>query len=114
LASLRATDTRRAAAGSRGSTDATAGTAVRSRTVRKILRLDARARHLLARYERARGRATRPKAQAYAVLDEASSLEVTLTGMQLGELRRVRGDVAREAAPPGSAQPDDPPTTITR
>ena len=114
MASPRASDTPPAAVGSRSSPDATAGTPVHSRKVRKILRLDARAQRLLTRYERARGRATRAKAQAYAVLDEASSLEVTLTDTQLGELRRARGDVVREAAPPGSAQPDDPPTTITR
>ena len=82
-------------------------TPVRSRKVRKILRLEARARRLLTRYERALSRATRAKAQAHAMLDNASTLEFTLTGTQLGELRRARGEVAGIGAssyptPPGT------------
>jgi len=77
-------------------------TPVRSRKVRKILRLEDRARRLLTRYERALERATRAKAQAHVLLDEVSGLEYALTGTQLGELRRQRGEVARAQAPPPS------------
>ena len=84
-------------------------TPVRSRKVRKILRLEARARRLLTRYERFLDRAVRAKAQAHAALDEASLLEFTLTGTQLGELRRMRGQVARGEAPPDST-PTTPPS----
>ena len=89
-------------------------TPLRSRKVRTILRLEARARRLLTRYERALRKATRAKQQAHVVLDEAHGIEHALTGTQLGELRRARGDVAREAVPPGSARPDDPSTTTPR
>ena len=75
-------------------------TPVRSRKVKKIVRLEARGRRLLTRYERALSRATRAKAQAHAVLDEASLLEFTLTGTQLGELRRARGESPPHATPP--------------
>ena len=88
-----------------------AATPVRSRKVRKILRLEAHARRLLTRYERALDKATRAKGQAHALLDAASRLEVALTGTQLGELRRVRGEAARETARPGSAIAEHPPTT---
>lgn len=71
-----------------------------SRKVDEIVRLEARARRLLTRYERLLGRATRAKAQAYMVLDKASSLEFALTGTQLGELRRARGESPRHATPP--------------
>ena len=102
MASRRVTGTSPAGAGS--STDAT-GTPVRSRKVRKVLRLDARARRLLARYERALAEATRAMGQARALLDDADGIESSLTGTQLGELRRARGGVAREPGPPASAQP---------
>ena len=69
------------------------------------MHLEARARRLLTRYERLLGRATRAKAQAHAVLDQASSLEFTLTGTQLGELRRSRGEVARVEASSDSTPP---------
>jgi hypothetical protein len=84
---------------------------VRSRKVRKILRLEARARRLLTRYERARDKATRAKGQAHALLDAANRFELTLTGTQLGELRRVRAEAAGERAGPGSSQPEHPSTT---
>ena len=84
---------------------------VRSRKVRKILRLEARARRLLTRYERALDKATRAKGQAHTLLDAAGRLELALTGTQLGELRRTRGEAAREAARPGSAAAEHPPTT---
>ena len=88
-----------------------AATPVRSRKVRKILRLEACARRLLTRYERALDKATRAKGQAHTLLDEASRLELALTGTQLGELRRVRGEVARETARSASAEPEPPATT---
>jgi len=88
-----------------------AATSVRSRKVRRILRLEARARRLLTRYERALDKATRAKGQAHALLDAANRFELTLTGTQLGELRRARGEAARE--PAGPAQPEHPSTTTT-
>ena len=87
-----------------------AATPVRSRKVRKILRSEARARRLLTRYERALDRATRAKGQAHMLLEEASRLELTLTGTQLGELRRARGEAARETAQPRSAHAAHSPT----
>ena len=86
-----------------------ATTPVRSRKVRRVLRLEARARRLLTRYERALDKATRAKGQAHALLDAANRFELTLTGTQLGELRRARGEAAREPARP--AQPEHPSTT---
>jgi hypothetical protein len=86
-------------------------TLARSRKVRRILRLEARARRLLTRYEQALGRATQAKGQAHALLDQASRLELALTGTQLGGLRRARGEVAREAAPADPTPPSHPPTT---
>jgi hypothetical protein len=88
-----------------------AGTPVRSRKVRKILRLEARARGLLARYERALAQATRAMGQARALLDDASGLEYSLTGTQLGELRRGRAETAGAAAALGATPPDRPVTT---
>ena len=88
-----------------------AATPVRSRKVRKILRLEACARRLLTRYERALDKATRAKGQAHTLLDAASQLELALTGTQLGELRRARGEAARETARPGSAIAEHPRTT---
>jgi hypothetical protein len=90
-----------------------AATPVRSRKVRKILRLEARARRLLTRYERALDKATRAKGQAHALLDAASGLEFSLIGTQLGELRRARGEAAREPARPGYDQPEHPATTTS-
>ena len=86
-----------------------AATPVRSRKVRKVLRLEARVRRLLTRYERALDKATRAKGQAHVLLDAANRFELTLTGTQLGELRRARGEAAREPARP--AQPEHPSTT---
>jgi len=65
---------------------------LRSRKVRKILALEARARRLLTRYERALDRAVRAKAEAHHVLDQAHGIEWTLTGGQLVELHRARGE----------------------
>jgi hypothetical protein len=65
-----------------------------SRKVRTILRFEARARRLLARYERALAAATRAKGQAHVLLDEADTLERALSGDQLHELHHARAQVA--------------------
>ena len=87
--------------------------AMASRQVRRIVRLEARANRLLVRWDRARRRATRAKKQAYAVFDEMTSLEHTLTGRQLAELRRARGEAAAVAAPDSARQPHHAVTTAT-
>lgn len=76
----------------------------RVRTVRTILQLETRAQRLLVRYEQTLAAATRAKGQAYALLDEAHTLERALTGPELEALWRGRaesvthkGDAAREA-----------------
>ena len=89
-----------AAADSRGLTDTVAGTSSRSRKVRKILRLEARAQRFLARYERALATTASAMSQARAVLDEAQILEGSLTGAQLAELRRGRAEALAIAATP--------------
>ena len=63
---------------------------IRSRKVRRILRLEARAQKLLARYDKHHARIEPWKRKGEALLDEARAIELTLTGGQLGELRRVR------------------------
>ncbi|MBI4522140.1 MAG: hypothetical protein HY701_14990 [Gemmatimonadetes bacterium] len=95
------------------SAGAMAGAPARSRKVRKILRFEARAHRLLARYERALARATHAMAQARALLDNASLLESSLTGTQLGELRRGRPDAAGVGTAP-VATPLDRTFTTTR
>ena len=65
-----------------------------SRKVRTILRLEARARRLLARYERALAAATRAKGHAHVLLDEADTLERALSGDQLRDLHHARAHVA--------------------
>jgi hypothetical protein len=65
-----------------------------SRTVRAILRLEARSRRLLARYERALTAATQAKGQAHVLLDEADGLERALKGDQLRELHHARAQAA--------------------
>ncbi|MBI4607500.1 MAG: hypothetical protein HY726_00645 [Candidatus Rokubacteria bacterium] len=64
---------------------------VRSRKVGKILRLEARAQKILARYETHHARGEPWKRKGKALLDKARAMELTLTGGQLGELRRARG-----------------------
>jgi len=64
---------------------------VRSRKVLKIFRLEARAQKLVARYEKHHARIEPWKLRADRLLREARAIELTLTGGQLGELRRVRG-----------------------
>jgi len=83
----------------------------RSRKVRKILRLEARARRLLKRHDEAFLRATRAKAHAYDLLNQAQLLEYELTGTQLGELRRARSEAAKPAPGPEASGPGRPPTT---
>ena len=83
-----------------------AGAPARTRKVRKILRFEARARRLLTRYERALARATGAMAQARALLDDASVLESSLTGTQLGELRRGRPAAAGVGHAPEATPPD--------
>lgn len=62
----------------------------RSRKVRKILRLEAQAHKLLARYETHHARIEPWKQKGEALLEEARAIELTLTGGQMGELRRAR------------------------
>ena len=85
--------------GSRGSAGAMAPLAMASRQVRRIVRLEARANRLLVRWDRARRRAMRAKAQVYALFDEVTGLEQALTDPQLAELRRARGEVSAAAKP---------------
>ncbi len=90
---------------------ATAGTPARSRAVRKILRLEARAQELLARYARALDTATRAKAQAYVLLDDAQVLEASLTGAELEEVRRGRAEALGVPRASAATPPDRPVTT---
>ncbi len=73
---------------------------IRSRKVRRILALEARARRLLTRYERARDKAVRARIEVHRVLDQAQLLEITLTGGELGELHRGRSALGQRPAPP--------------
>ena len=86
---------------------------IRSRKVRRILALEARARRLLTRYERARDKAVRAKVEVHRVLDQAQLLEITLTGGQLAELHRGRGALGQRPAHPdaGSDHHAGSPTT---
>ena len=87
--------------------------AMASRQVRRIVRLEDRANRLLGRWDRARRRAVRAKAQAHALLDEVISLEHTLTDAQLAELRRARGEALSPAEPDSARQPHHAVTTPT-
>jgi hypothetical protein len=69
-----------------------------SRTVRAILRLEARAQRLLAQYERALTAATQAKGLAHVLLDEADGLERALSGDQLRELHHARAQAAAGAS----------------
>ena len=87
---------------------------LRSRKVRKILALEARARRLLTRYERALDRAVRAKAEAHHVLDQAQGIEWTLTGGQLAALHRGRAEQGpRPTHPDAGAATLSSPTTTT-
>jgi hypothetical protein len=76
-----------------------ASAAAPSRSVRTILRLEARARRLLTRYERALTAATQAKGQAHVLLDEADGLERALRGDQVRELHHARAQAAAGATP---------------
>jgi hypothetical protein len=104
LASAGATEASSANAARVG--EASSRTPARSRKVRKILRLEARAQRLLARYETALAKATGAMAKARALLDDAHGLECSLTGTQLGQLRRARAEVLTRASSPPSTSPD--------
>jgi len=86
---------------------------IRSRKVRKILALEARARRLLTRYERALDKAVRAKSEVHRLLDQAHGIECTLTGGQLGELHRGRAERGPRPAHPDAAPatPSSSPTT---
>ena len=64
--------------------------ALRSRKVRRILRLEARAGRMEARQAKARARAELLRRRSDALRTEARAIEGSLTGGQLGELRRAR------------------------
>jgi hypothetical protein len=63
---------------------------IRSRKVRRMLRLEGQAARLRARQERAGARPELFRRRADACLTEARAIEASLTGSQLGELRRAR------------------------
>jgi hypothetical protein len=77
--------------------DRGAGTAIpiRSRKVRKVLKLEARAVRLLARHERALACAAPLLSRADALRRQARAAELALTGTELGELRRARSATPR-------------------
>ena len=62
---------------------------IRSRKVRKMLKLAARAAKLQARYERALARVEPARQRAEMLRQAAQAIELTLTGGQLAELRRA-------------------------
>jgi hypothetical protein len=84
---------------------------IRSRKVRRILALEARARRLLTRYERTCDKAVRLKTEVHRLLDQAHGLEWTLTGGQLGELRHGRAE--RGPRPPRLDPAPTPPGSPT-
>ncbi|MFQ5792788.1 MAG: hypothetical protein ACE5JI_20150 [Acidobacteriota bacterium] len=65
---------------------------IRSRKVRRILKLEARAQKLLSRYETAHTRIEPWKHKGEELLRQAHEIEFTLNGGQLGELRRARSE----------------------
>ena len=67
---------------------------IRSRKVRKILALEARAAKLQARYDKALARVAPAKERAEALRQATVAMELLLTGSQLGELRRARSERA--------------------
>jgi len=111
LASRRASPIPAITADPRGPADPAASVLLPSRHIRKILRLEARARRLLARYEGALAAATRAKGQAHVLLDEAQLMEGALDGAQLDELHRGRARAAEATTTAGSTAPDHARTT---
>ena len=71
--------------------------AIRSRKVRKVLKLEARAARWRARYEGTLACATPLLERAEALRREGCATELSLTGTELGELRRARSAAARES-----------------
>ena len=63
---------------------------IRSRKVRRILRLEAQAARLGRQQARTQARAELYQRRRAACLAEARAIEGSLTGGQLGELRRAR------------------------
>ena len=92
-------------AGPRASADPAGGVTPSSRKVRKILRLEARARQALGRYEVALAAATRAKGQAHVLLDEAQVIEGTLRDAQLAELYHGRARAKTTAGSTASVPP---------
>jgi hypothetical protein len=74
---------------------ASAAIPIRSRKVRKVLKLEARAARLLARHERALACAAPLLTRAESLRREARAAELALTGTELGELRRARDATPR-------------------
>jgi len=62
----------------------------RWRKVRRILRLESRAARLQRRLDRAQARADLFRRRREACLTEARAIEGSLTGEQLGQLRRAQ------------------------
>jgi hypothetical protein len=91
--------------GSLGSTDAMAPPTIRSRKVRRILVIEARARRLLTRYERTLAKAVRIKTEVHRLLDHAHGIEWTLTGGQVGELRLGRAERGTRPSRPDAPMP---------
>ena len=85
---------------------------IHSRKVRRILAIEARVRRLLTRYERALDKAIRAKTDVQRLLDQVQNIEWTLTGSQLGELRRGRAERGSRPARPDVA-PSTPSSTPT-
>ena len=65
-------------------------TGVRSRKVRQVVKLEARAARLLARYERTLSCAAPLLQRAETLRRQVRAMELTLTGTEFGELRRFR------------------------
>jgi hypothetical protein len=63
---------------------------IRSRKVRRILRLAVQAARTEARQAKAQARAELLRRRAEALRSEARAIEGSLTGAQLGELQRAR------------------------
>ena len=78
-------------------------TEIRSRRVRKVLSLEARATRFETRHDRAIARAAPLKARAEALRQTAQATELLLTGTQLGELRRARNERGVSEAIPHTA-----------
>ena len=65
---------------------------IKSRKVRRILKLEARAEKLQARYDKAMEKLEPLRRRLEELQKEARAIEGSLTGGQLGELRRARGN----------------------